>query len=204
MENMTIPDPTNVAEWGSGMWGIFDELASKPRCHNDSPEHRALVLHEEAEVLDLFRRYHYHYDAGNINAVMDLFTEDCAVINPRGTYVGAEAIRSNYDYLTGGRYFIQHFGTNHLVRFEENMQEAWLGAFYQSVVIVRKGKAFNVGGTYLDRLRKDADGKWRIFEQRITANFKTPVEALVTGPGNPPTPTETRTSSDLIEPEFIL
>jgi uncharacterized protein (TIGR02246 family) len=201
---MTTADVGHIDDWGSGMWKIFDELAARPRCLDQSPEGRAEVLHEEAEVLDLFRRYHYHYDACNVDAVLKLFTDDCVVVNPRGTYIGTDAIRSNYEYLTKKRFFIQHFGTNTLVRFEEGMKEAWLGAFYYSVVISSKGRAFAVGGTYLDRLRKEPDGQWRIFEQRITGNFRTRVEGLGPGKGEPPTPTFARTSEDLIEPEYIL
>jgi ketosteroid isomerase-like protein len=202
--DLTTADPAHIDDWGSGMWKIFDELAARPRCVDQTPEGRALVLHEEAEVIDLFRRYHFHYDAGNVDAVMELFTDDCVVVNPRGTYIGPAAIRSNYEFLTGRRFFIQHFGTNHLVRFEEGMQEAWLGAFYYSIVIYGTGKAFAVGGTYLDRLRKESDGQWRIFEQRITGNYRTPVPPAELRKGNPPTPTSTRSSEDLIEPEYIL
>lgn len=199
---MTVPDPAHIEEWGKGMWTVFDGLAKRPRSTGATPEQQLALLHEEAEVVDLFRRYHYLYDAGDIDGVMELFTDDCVVVNPRGTYVGAAAVRDNYEYLTRRRRFVIHVGTNTLVRFEQGMREAWLGAFYYATTILPDDTVYAVGGTYADRLRKD-DGSWKVFEQRITFNYRADLQRSDPAMPPPPTATSARTSGDLIEPEMV-
>lgn len=200
---MIKPDPAHIAEWGKGMWDVFDRLAKRSRSEGLSQSDIAVLAHEEAEILDLFRRYHCFYDAADIDGVMSLFTDDCAVINPRGTYVGAQAVRKNYEYLCTRRRFVMHYGTNTLVRFEPGMQEAWLGAFYLAVTINPDGTSYGTGGSYMDRLHKRS-GTWKVFEQRITGNFIFDIEKSVPKAPPPPAGASQRNSSELIEKSTIL
>ena len=180
------------------MWAIYDKLARRSRKEGLSPDDLPRLTDEENEVHDLFRRYHYMYDAGDVEGVMELFTDDCVVVNPRGTYVGITVIRQNYEYLVGRRRFVLHYGTNPLVRFEPGLQEAWLGAFYLAVTTMDAGNIYATGGAYMNRLH-NREGQWKIFEQRITGNFRFDLAKSAQAFTPPPTGTSARSSTDMVE-----
>ncbi|SEJ66365.1 SnoaL-like domain-containing protein [Sphingobium sp. AP50] len=195
---MTEPDPAHVDEWGTGMWDIFKQLGHRPRTAGLSKEDIAILDHEEAEVLDAFKRYHYLYDSRDLDGVVARFTDDCVLVNPRGTYIGKDAIRENYEYLINRPRFFIHYGTNTLVRFEPGMEEAWLGAFYQAAIILPDKSSYTGCGTYMKRLHKRT-GEWRVFEARITGNHRFDHMVGPGAPSSPPPGTFPKKSGDLIE-----
>ncbi|MGQ3049200.1 MAG: nuclear transport factor 2 family protein [Niveispirillum sp.] len=200
---MINPDPAHVDEWGKGMWDIFARLGRCSRTAGLSKDDLSIVDHEEAEVLDAFRRYHYLYDAGDLDGVVSRFTDDCVLVNPRGTYIGSDAIRENYRYLIGRPRFFIHYGTNTLVRFKPGMMEAWLGAFYQAVIVMPDKTSYTGAGTYMKRYRKD-DGEWKVFEARITGNLRFDHHRGPPAPSSPPPGTLARKSGDLLEETATL
>ncbi|MBV7482976.1 nuclear transport factor 2 family protein [Bordetella sp. BOR01] len=195
---MTRPDLAHIEEWGKGMWNVFDRLAMRSRTAGLSKSDVSILDHEEAEVLDVFRRYHYLYDAGNLDGVVSIFSDDCVLLNPRGTYIGSEAIRENYAYLMDRTRFVLHYGTNTLVRFDRGMTQAWLGAFYSAAIVMPDKSSYSGGGTYMKRLRKQ-DGEWKVFEARITGNMKFDNQVGPPGKSSPPKGTHPRKSGELIE-----
>jgi hypothetical protein len=97
-----------------------------------------------------------------------------------------------------------HYGTNPMVRFEREFDVAWFTAFYWCVELPIDKEPTAVGGTYVNRLRKDADGRWRMFEQRITINFGFAMEPVGSALGTAPSASDPLNSHDLIEPSAIL
>lgn len=193
----------DMHEWGKGQWDLAVTLLSEPRGQGVSPERRLDLLDAEADVIDLFRRYHIFYEAGDTERILSLFSDDCVVINPRGTYAGKDAIRANYDYLIGRRRFVIHYGTNPWVRFDnDDFTSGWLIAYYASISHNDAGASWCGGGMYIDRVRK-VDGRWEIWQQRITSNWagvvKNP-EAM--DPHDIPDPTHEGSSVNLIEAAF--
>ncbi|MEO8722780.1 MAG: nuclear transport factor 2 family protein [Sphingobium sp.] len=195
---MIKPDHAHVDEWGKGMWDIFTRLGRRSRTEGLSKDDIAIVDHEEAEVLDAFRRYHYLYDAGDLEGVISRFTDDCVLVNPRGTYIGSDAIRENYHYLISRFRFVLHYGTNTLVRFDPGMKEAWLGAFYQAAIVMPDKTSYTGAGTYMKRYHKHG-GEWKVFEARITANLRFDHHLGTPAPSAPPSATLPKKSGDLIE-----
>src|SRR5215813_5459136 len=82
-----------------GMWAAHLPVARMPRPVGTTVESRLRLLEDERAVHDVLTRYTHFYDAGDIDGVMSVFHPDCTLVNPRGTYVGREAIRRNYAFL---------------------------------------------------------------------------------------------------------
>jgi hypothetical protein len=131
------------------MWAPFEHVTALPR----STDRSTLLdrVAAETEIIDLFRRYHYMYDSGNVDAVMDMYSDDIVVMNPRGTYVGNAAVRENFEFLTTERRYLMHYGTNPLIRFddEQKFDLAWFTAFFWCIELPNTKPPTGVGGTYV-------------------------------------------------------
>jgi ketosteroid isomerase-like protein len=188
------------------MWSIFVQIADLPRFPDGAtPEQRLAIVDAEAEILDEFRRYHMYYNAGEIDSVVGLFTEDCVIVNSRGTYTGRVAIRENFDVLKDmkadlGSAMALTYGTNHFVRVV-SPTEAWQTAYFISVNLIG-GDASSAFGTYVNHFRKE--DRWRVAEQRLTVHGRiaqalaeaTPGLRQLEGAGQP--------STALLEPRYVF
>jgi ketosteroid isomerase-like protein len=152
------------------MWAPFLELI-RPRKRTEELEKRVRILEEEAAVKEVLNRYTYAYDASDIDVLMSVFHPDCVIVNPRGTYRGAELIRRNYDYMLPTRRFSFHCVTNVTVRIEESERDAGMSAYYQDVSFLPSGGMKATGGSYVSRLLK-TDDNWKFIEARFTNNFQ--------------------------------
>jgi hypothetical protein len=182
-----------IQSWGSGMWPMFAAMARNQQSRQGTPQER---LEFDADVIDVFHRYHYAYDAQDLDTLMNLYEEEAVIVNPRGTYEGKPAIRENYAYLFAEAEFMLHYGTNQVVR-PGKPTEAWLGAFYLAFLKLRDIALHMVGGTYLFRLT-NRRGEWGVLEQRITANFRSELAPIHIPTGSPPTPTSPLNSFKLV------
>lgn len=183
------------------MWSIHHALATMPHLRADTLEGRLTLLEEEAAVRDVLARYTYFYDGADLDGVMSVFHDDCVLINPRGTYVGKEAIRRNYAFLISLSKVVLHFATNVMVRLLGNT-DAWMTAYYYGVAVAGDGTLNGTGGTYIDHLIK-RDGSWKIVERRISYNFRHRLERQPFS-GSPPEPTRGESSRDIIGPAFEM
>jgi hypothetical protein len=179
------------------MWSVHHALATMPRLRGNTPEERLRLLEEEAAVKDVLARYTYFYDAADLDGVMGVFHDDCVLINPRGTYVGREAIRRNYGYLMSLSRIVLHFAPNAIVRLLSET-EAWMTAYYYGVAVTPERTLNGTGGTYIDHLVKH-DGDWKIVERRISYNFRHALEPQPPS-GRPPEATRNESSRDIIGP----
>lgn len=186
------------------MWGLLQDAARLPWARTSSIEERLRILEEELALRDLLNRYTYFYDGNDLDGVMTVFADDCTLVNPRGTYIGADAIRANYAHLISTRKLSFHNATNVLIRIHDN-GEAFMSAFYTAVGIYRSGSLAMTGGTYADRLKK-VNGEWKIAERRITYNYRSRLAAEnpLDAAKPPPEPSRRETSRDWIGPDAML
>ncbi|CAN5793207.1 hypothetical protein BH09PSE5_BH09PSE5_46780 [soil metagenome] len=180
------------------MWGLLQDIARLPSKRLQDTEARLQRLEDEVAIRDLLNRYTYFYDGNDLEGTMTVFDDECKLVNPRGTYVGKDAIRVNYAHLISTRKFSFHAATNVIVRFVDG-GDAVMSAFYNSIGIYPSGSLAMVGGTYVDRLSKKS-GEWKIIERRITYNHRSRLAAE--NPFDSPKPfpkgTETESSRDWI------
>jgi ketosteroid isomerase-like protein len=185
------------------MWNVHVGMAATERNTPATLEERVKLLEEESAVRDALVRYTYFYDAKDPDGILTVFREDCVLINPRGTYVGHEAIRRNYVYLMGLSKVSMHFAPNALVRVEPSGHTAWLTGFYHDVSAFADGRLVGTGGTYADRLSRERGG-WKIAARRITYNFRHRLTPEAPPAGSPPTPSKVETSRDIVGPTFEM
>lgn len=180
------------------MWNVHHAVATTPRPRGATAAARLALLEEEAAVRDLLNRYTYFYDGADVDGVMSVFHDDCVLVNPRGTYVGREAVRRNYAFLISLSKIVLHLAPNAVVRIGSDAKSAWMTAYYYGIAATPDGKLIGTGGTYADRLVK-VKGEWKIIERRISYNFRHTLDPQAPGLNPPPpTPTRAESSRDII------
>ena len=152
------------------MWSPLLDTANHPQLKPGSLEKRLRRIEEDSAIRDLFVKYCYAYDSNTCDDVMSVFSDDCVLINPRATFVGADAIRRNYDHLMTTRRYSFHHVSNLSIRLNEQMDEASATSYWSDKHVGKSGSIDGSDGTYTDRLKK-IDGEWKITERRITANI---------------------------------
>jgi uncharacterized protein (TIGR02246 family) len=150
-----------------------------------TPEVRLELLHEESLLRDQVAAYGYAFDAGDLDAVMEFFADDCIIVNPRGEYAGRAAIKANYEKLFAYWSSVRHLWTNVAIRFPNDPDEAYMTAYHHAVIVRRDGQqALAPTGTDIRRLRK-IDGAWKIVERAISDDLSVNVD-LHEGPVEDP------------------
>ncbi|SDZ48825.1 nuclear transport factor 2 family protein [Herbiconiux ginsengi] len=171
-----------VRGWAEGIWrpGIEQgkRLLATPVDPDLRIEERLARLEDIKAIEDAFRLYHIFYGGRDLEATLDLFTDDAIQVNGRGTFIGKESLRSSYEYLMTNQKFIIHHGTNVLVTLDPNDRDAaLLTARHINFWVGETGTPGIVGGTYLNRMRR-VGGRWLIAEQRLTFNYRTVAELV--------------------------
>ena len=194
------------------MWSPLLELAGSPPKQDGSAEERLRRLEDDLAIKDLLSKYAYCYDASEIDGLMSVFHADSVLVNPRGTYVGIEAIRSNYLHLMSTRKFSFHHISNAVARFSDDAREAGISSYFNCVIVFRSGALAGSSGTYVCRLAQ-ADREWKMIEMRITLNTRQALTPAATGviapsssleaPAPAPPPTSSENSRDWIGPEAL-
>lgn len=142
-------------------------LLRKPSLSEAQMQERLEVMEAEREIRDLLVAYAVHYDAGDLDALVDLFTEDALLKNMLDEHVGHEQIRAAYAFLTGHLGQSMHFICNVTVRLD-SPDSARASSYLHSIAVRRRdGYTYGTGGTYSDRLQR-RDGRWRIAERVVT------------------------------------
>jgi ketosteroid isomerase-like protein len=182
-----------------GMWDPPKALANVGAA---APQDARCCL--ESAVRDVLAKYTYYYDAKDISGLLTVFHENCELVNPRGTYVGHEAIRANYLFLMAQSKVGMHFATNILARVNEAGDRAWMTAYYYDISVLHDGTLAGTGGSYADVL-VPVGGEWRIAQRRISYNFRHALNAEPPRSASaPPKPTRPETSRDLIGREWEM
>lgn len=126
----------------------------------------ASVLEEKDAIRELMARYCFHFDNGEFDAWLDLFTPDGAFdLGSRGRFGGRESLQKFLKSLplTNGIPMMKHCVMNSIVSVDGDQATA-----QSYVVVVRGGEqlAVTVAGRYDDQLAKSANG-WRFKERKV-------------------------------------
>lgn len=131
-----------------------------------SIEERLARLEVEAAARHLLNHYAYCYDAGDLDGMMDVYSDDCLLINRLGTFKGAEAIRANYERAISERTVSFHHIADIEVYPSEDASEAWVTAYIHNLA-VRRGDPGGTMATCVFHMRHGEDGGWKFSESRI-------------------------------------
>ena len=125
-------------------------------------------LDDHQQIRELYARYAYALDHGDIERMMDCFTEDAVFESARqGRFEGRDGLRkfaTNIPERLGGAQ-IRHLITNQLC---ELGSDRGTGSCYFMYFHCKSGQVQQVTvGEYSDELRK-VDGHWRIQSRKVT------------------------------------
>ena len=140
------------------------------------PDMSGVQSPDEKSIHELLTEYCYCYDAGNIDRVLALFTDDAIISNASGIHRGIDEIRRNYIDFVAKRKFGFHFVTNMTIRLAESRQEAVSTSYLVTLNVKNDGQLALVAGSYIDRFRKTGD-IWKFSERRITADIRTTLDS---------------------------
>ena len=124
------------------------------------------TLEEKDAIRELLAQYCFHFDNGEFEAWLDLFTVDAVFdLGTRGRFAGRDALRTFLKMipLTDGLPMMRHCVMNAIVDVDEGRARARC-----YVIVLRGGSAVsvNVAGRYEDQLVK-IDGSWRFKERKV-------------------------------------
>jgi hypothetical protein len=130
------------------------------------------VLEEKDAIRELLARYCFHFDTGEFDEWLTLFTDDGAFeVSGIGRFTGREALREFLKGvpLTDGRPMIKHYVMNSVVHVDGDCAHA-----RSYVIVVHAGEAvgISVAGRYADQLVK-VGGEWRFKERTALLDFMT-------------------------------
>ena len=125
----------------------------------------ASVFEEKDAIRELMARYCFHFDNGEFDAWLDLFTPDGAFnLGKMGRFSGRESLQGFLETLplTNGLPMMRHCVMNSIVAVDGDRATA-----QSYVLVVRGGEdlAVRVAARYEDQLTKTASG-WR-FKERV-------------------------------------
>ena len=165
--NTRSVDPRTTIDIGPGGLEVLRRIAALPRWPEDASDAlRQQLLVEESVLRDELISYGYAMDSGDVDAVMEYFSDDVVITNPRGRYTGIDIVRKNYRYLFDQWTAMRHLWANITVRFPLREDEAYRVSYIYGL-LSSPNKAFGAVSTDAHRLRK-IGGRWKIVERAIT------------------------------------
>ena len=128
---------------------------------------KPVSIEDRLDISDLFVRYTCALDAGEVDTLVDCFTEDGALVSPAvGAHTGRAAIRAFAERFAKFRRNgsqLRHVISNLAVRVDGDRGHA---TCYLTVFLTRDGQSRLLApGQYDCELRK-VDGAWR-FQNRV-------------------------------------
>jgi 3-phenylpropionate/cinnamic acid dioxygenase small subunit len=124
------------------------------------------VLEEKDAIRELMARYCFHFDNGEFDAWLDLFTPDGAFdLGAMGRFGGRASLQKFLKSipLTNGLPMLKHCVMNTIVSVAGDRATA-----HSYVVVVRGGEqvAVSIAGRYEDQLAKTGSA-WRFTERKV-------------------------------------
>ena len=102
---------------------------------------------------------------------MTFFSDDCLVTDRHGaTHRGPDEVRANYKKLIGTVDRRFHVWCNVVVRFSDDLQEAWRMSYFYAYLEADGAAPEVVGGPLVDHMVKQG-GDWRIRERSVTVDL---------------------------------
>jgi len=164
-----------------GALGAHAYLAALPRKAPASVEDRIKALELEHAAGDFLSRYAYFFDSKNLGALMELYDDDCVLVNTNGTYAGRAAIHGlqKEDIIKTEISF--HRFANILVREDPADGTAWVAAYMYNLAI-RDQEPYGTVGTILASLSGEVVAP-RATSVRITIDSRHSVTPKFVPPG---------------------
>jgi ketosteroid isomerase-like protein len=119
-------------------------------------------LEDREAIRDLLAHYCYRIARGDVDAVLELFTEDCRVVIFDDVFEGPAGLRALYASAlpVSPKPYIH----NHLLH--ELEEHSATGSSVFEIRQIRDGVSETGGGCYDDRFLKQ-DGEWKFSERRF-------------------------------------
>jgi ketosteroid isomerase-like protein len=127
-----------------------------------------LTADDRFEIQELFARYSWAFDTGDVPTFVSLFAPDAAFVLPNGTrFVGHEAIRGYFETRTQAPNFLgrQHNMTNLVIEGDTNRCTVRSYGF-RGLKLATGETSFSWLGQYHDVLVKH-EGQWRFAERAV-------------------------------------
>ncbi|HEX5121131.1 MAG TPA: SgcJ/EcaC family oxidoreductase [Pseudonocardiaceae bacterium] len=168
------------------------------RDHGRPLADRIARIEADQDIRAVINQYAYCYDEGDLDGLMEIYSDDCRLVNNKGTFVGTDAIRANYQQNIHDRTFGYHHVTDVQLVLDDTATTAWASGFLYNVA-VRKQVATGTMANCLFHLTV-RDGRWQVIESRIAIGNRhefAPRNLPATTP--PPYATDPATVDDLID-----
>ncbi len=124
------------------------------------------MLEEKDAIRDLLARYCFHFDAGELEQWIELFTPDGVFdLGPRGRISGHDGLREFLQVLplVDGLPMTRHYVTNSIIDIDGDRATA---RSYVMVLGPGERVAIGVAGRYEDEIVKLA-GQWRFKQRKV-------------------------------------
>jgi ketosteroid isomerase-like protein len=171
---------------------------ARQRTRTKSLEDRLAVLELESAARNLLNQYAYCYDGGDLDRLMDIYADDCVVVNKHGTFAGVAAIRANYERAINDCDISFHGLSNVEVSPSEDRASAWVVGYLYNLA-VRKNEPTGTMASFVFHIARQAAGGWKVTESRIVISNQHSFAPRVTPSGISPPPTNPSTADDLID-----
>jgi uncharacterized protein (TIGR02246 family) len=146
------------------LWEVIRAFWNIPETTATTVEDRIASLETDRELRDLLARYIDALDSGDLDAIMRFIRDDCVIVGPRGTLVGKDDIRRDYEFVLANSTARVHRATNVVVRLAAD-DEAWIASRNTAILRRRDDTLIAVVAVVVDRLLKD--GEWRMQQRRV-------------------------------------
>ena len=135
-------------------------------------EARLQALEDRNAILDTLKRYGRAVDYGEVDRLMDCFTDDAVreIRRPDGTVNKWEAVAGTRDFATSHSHapdkYHKHLVLNSLIELHGDTADVDSYMFRFDAGDGEKSFVWGMGRN-LDKMRRDPDGRWRIM-RRVT------------------------------------
>jgi len=160
--------PATLYDLPRSLLGFHVELTARAAAPRGTLEERVARLEAREVIQRVLNRYAYSYDAGDIENMMAIYSDDCLLVNGAGTFAGAAAIRTNYEQAILERGLAFHHLSDVEIAIGDGLDDAWATGYLHNLA-VRDG---NPGGTMASCVfhLKPLDGVWKVVECRIAVS----------------------------------
>jgi ketosteroid isomerase-like protein len=192
--------PQSLYELPRSLLGFHVALVKgqRSRTRAGSVEERLTKLEADRDIRTVINQYAYCYDEGDLDGLMNIYSDDCRLINNKGTFVGHAAIRDNYAQNIDERTMGFHHVTDIQIVLDTSATSAWASGFLYNVA-VRDGAPTGTMASCLFHLAVRND-IWQVTESRIViSNRHRFLTREVPDLGTPAYATAAGTVADLID-----
>ncbi|WP_168588570.1 nuclear transport factor 2 family protein [Saccharopolyspora sp. ASAGF58] len=139
-------------------------------------------------ITDLLVAYAVHYDAGDLDSMIELFEPDATYESLLGRCEGHDALRANFAPLIARYARTAHLVVNSTVHVTSSTA-ADAVSYLHALVQTRDGIAYGLCGSYQDQVTRRS-GTWRIARRFVADGLAYRTEQIEPADRLPPAPTQ--------------